>query len=144
MTMASIAAQCPLTRAILTEPPAADIFLGEAGQLLVRNVDFEIPYLKQQAAKEQQQLADFERKHNEHLHSAVQAARQYQQVRTSGHAEVAYNELLCPSQALFVSTSQVHLGDQHTSNTCLLTFAEEVRPVYTVPAGTGTNTHAGM
>ncbi len=39
---------------------------------------------------------------------------------------------------------QVHLGHQHTSNTCLLTFAEEVRPVYTVPAGTGTNTHAGM
>lgn len=62
---------------------AADIFLGEAGQLLVRNVDFEIPYLKQQAAKEQQQLADLERKHTEHLHSAVHAARQYQQVSDS-------------------------------------------------------------
>ena len=46
----------------------------------MRNVDFEIPYLKQQAAKEQQQLADQERKHTEHLHSAVQAAKQYQQV----------------------------------------------------------------
>ena len=46
----------------------------------MRNVDFEIPYLKQQAAKEQQQLVDFERKHNEHLHSAVQAAKHYQQV----------------------------------------------------------------
>ncbi len=62
-----------------------DIFLGEAGQLLVRNADFEIPYLKQQAAKEQQQLADLERKHTEHLHSAVQAARQHQQVGDKAH-----------------------------------------------------------
>ena len=51
----------------------------------MRNVDFEIPYLKQQAAKEQQQLADLERKHTEHLHSAVQAARQYQQVSDKAH-----------------------------------------------------------
>ncbi len=71
----------------------------------MRNVDFEIPYLKQQAAKEQQQLADFERKHNEHLHSAVQAARQYQQVCTSGHANLTHNELLCPARAQIVSTS---------------------------------------
>ena len=62
-----------------------DNFLGEAGQLLVRNIDFEIPYLKQQAAKEQQQLADLERKHTEHLHSAMQAARHYQQVSDKAH-----------------------------------------------------------
>ena len=51
----------------------------------MRNTDFEIPYLKQQAAKEQQQLADLERKHTEHLHSAMQAARQYQQVSDNAH-----------------------------------------------------------
>ena len=85
MIVASIAARGTKRSALLKGSRSADIFLGEAGQLLVRNVDFEIPYLKQQAAKEQQQLADLERKHNEHLHSVVQAARQYQQVSTSGY-----------------------------------------------------------
>ena len=55
----------------------ADIHLGEAAVALARNVDYEVPFYRKQAAKAQQQLADLERRHAEHLRSAVLAAKQY-------------------------------------------------------------------
>ena len=55
----------------------ADVRLGEAAITLARNVDYEVPFYRKQAAKLQQQLSDLERKHAEHLRSAVLAAKQY-------------------------------------------------------------------
>lgn len=56
------------------------IHLAEAGNMLIRNVDFEIPYFKKLAEKTQQQLADQEHKHEEYLRSAEAATRDYDQV----------------------------------------------------------------
>lgn len=53
--------------------------LGEAGNTLIRNVDFEIPYFKKQAEKIQHQLADQEQKHEEYLRSAETATKEFQQ-----------------------------------------------------------------
>lgn len=51
--------------------------------MLIRNVDFEIPYFKKLAEKTQQQLVDQERKHEEYLHSAEAATKDYERVRTT-------------------------------------------------------------
>ena len=58
-------------------PCCVDVHVGEAALALARNVDYEVPFLTRQAARVQQQLADLERKHTEHLRSAVQATREY-------------------------------------------------------------------
>lgn len=48
--------------------------------MLIRNVDFEIPYFKKLAEKTQQQLADQEHKHEEYVRSAEAATKDYDQV----------------------------------------------------------------
>lgn len=58
----------------------AGIHLAEAGNILIRNVDFEIPYFKKLAEKTQQQIADQEHKHEEFLRSAEAATKEYEQV----------------------------------------------------------------
>lgn len=52
---------------------------AEGGLTLARNVDFEIPYLKKQAAKNQHLMADLEKRSAECLKSAVVAANDFQQ-----------------------------------------------------------------
>lgn len=58
------------------------MWLGEAGQSLIRAVDDEIPYLRKQSAQLQQQVTDLERRHVDLLKSAASAAREYKQVCT--------------------------------------------------------------
>ncbi|PRW59500.1 CDK5RAP3 isoform A [Chlorella sorokiniana] len=55
------------------------IYVAEAAQALCRNADYEIPFLKKQAAKCQQQLADLERKKADAQKSAAAAAADFQQ-----------------------------------------------------------------
>ena len=57
--------------------------MAEAGNMLIRNVDFEIPYFKKLAEKTQQQLADQEHKHEEYLRSAEAATKDYDQVKNT-------------------------------------------------------------
>ncbi|KAL4459017.1 hypothetical protein ABPG75_013882 [Micractinium tetrahymenae] len=55
------------------------MYVAEAAQTLARNGDFEIPFLKKQAAKAQQQLSDLERRKAEAHKSAAAAAADFQQ-----------------------------------------------------------------
>ena len=55
--------------------------LGESAALLVTLAAYEIPALKAQAGKQQQQLGDLERRMAEHRRSAASAAQQHAQVR---------------------------------------------------------------
>lgn len=57
-----------------------DIHLGEAGNTLMRNVDFEIPYFKKQAEKLQQQIADHDHRHEEYLRNADTASKDFKEV----------------------------------------------------------------
>ena len=61
-------------------PVTADVWLGEAGQSLIRAVDHEIPYLRKQSAQLQLQVIDLERRHADLLKSAALAAKEYKQV----------------------------------------------------------------
>ncbi|GIM06415.1 hypothetical protein Vretimale_10743 [Volvox reticuliferus] len=55
------------------------VFLGECAGTLVQNVDFEIPYLRKQAAKLNQQIVDCDRKHAECLRNAALCAAKYKE-----------------------------------------------------------------
>ncbi|GMH36833.1 hypothetical protein BSKO_04706 [Bryopsis sp. KO-2023] len=50
------------------------VYLGEAGQSLAQNVDFEIPYLKRQAETLDKQISECDRKHGDCLKSATSGA----------------------------------------------------------------------
>lgn len=67
---------------------------------MARNVDYEVPFYRKQAAKLQQQLSDLERKHAEHLRSAVLAAKEYRQVTcVRSKAETCSQDLRCGKSA---------------------------------------------
>ena len=53
--------------------------MAEGGLTLARNVDYEIPFFKKQAAKNQQLMADFDRKIADSLKSAAAAAAEFKQ-----------------------------------------------------------------
>jgi hypothetical protein len=57
------------------------VFLGEAAQMMVQNVDYEIPFLRKQIARMDQQIADCDRKHAEFVKSSKQCAASFEKVR---------------------------------------------------------------
>lgn len=59
----------------------AGVFIGEAAQTMVQNVDYEVPYLRKQMTKCSQQMADAERRHGEYVRSATQCAANYKKAR---------------------------------------------------------------
>ena len=59
----------------------AGVWLGEASTSLARSVDYEIPYLKAQASKLDQQLVDAERRGADYLRLTSTSAAEYHQAR---------------------------------------------------------------
>ena len=57
------------------------VWLGEAATTLARNADYEIPYLKAQAGKLDQQLVDAERRCADYIRLAGASAAEYRQAR---------------------------------------------------------------
>lgn len=61
----------------------ADIHIGETALRLIRNGEYEIPFLQAQTSKHQQQLVDFEKKESEYGRMALNAQKSHTQVSLS-------------------------------------------------------------
>lgn len=87
---------------------ASMLHVAEGGLVLSRNVDFEIPYLKKQTAKNQQQIEDLERKSTELIKSAA----------------FSHQQFIDECEKAGVSTSVVHEGE--SLDAALLLSAESL------------------
>lgn len=92
----------------------AVIHVAEGGLIMSRNVDYEIPYLKKQTARNQQQIEDLERKSAELVASAALSKEQFvQECERLGipslsvlHAEALDAHLLLSAQKLPLRVSE--------------------------------------
>ncbi len=67
----------------------ADVFLGECATALAQNVDYEIPYLRKQATRMDQQIQDSDRKAAENVKNAAVCAAKYKEVGVAWSPRVA-------------------------------------------------------
>ncbi|GBF99758.1 hypothetical protein Rsub_12533 [Raphidocelis subcapitata] len=56
-----------------------NVFMGEAASTMVANVDYELPYLRKQAARYSQLIADAERRGSEYVKAAATCANNFKQ-----------------------------------------------------------------
>lgn len=59
----------------------AAVYVAEAAQTLIQNVDYEIPFMRKQQLKHSQVIQDAERKHADYLKGAATCAHNFKQAR---------------------------------------------------------------
>lgn len=88
----------------------AGLHLGESALQLVRNSEFELPFLRAQINKYQRQLVDHEKKEEDYQKSAAASSRAYQAVSSFGLRQTS-----CSSRGLLSrSKLQCYTGVQQS------------------------------
>eukprot|EP00898_Chlorokybus_atmophyticus_P000049 jgi/Chlat1/1044/Chrsp110S01555 len=77
--LARLTKQTPEWEAIVRAYEKDNILLAEAAQILTQNVDYEVPFLRKQASRAQQQLVDLDRREAELRRGAAASAHKYKQ-----------------------------------------------------------------